>query len=77
MPNGSSSGVLGEDMKDTPPPGNEGGDKSSTAWHNTRKMIYVKSNAMAGFWPVPESFWPDTLTSVLVSQGSYQFLPLY
>ena len=44
---------------------------SSTAWHNCRKMIYVPRAAQrgspSGFWPIPESFWPDVSTLLLVS----------
>ena len=34
---------------------------SSTSWHVTRRMIYVRSNpkVAVGHWPIPESFWPD------------------
>lgn len=32
-------------------------------WHSTRKLIYVHRSAQrgysTGFWPIPESFWPD------------------
>ena len=56
-----------EGLKGTPPP-----PKSTTAWQNTRKMIFVKSNPKSnvpsGFWPIPESFWPDTNTTTLVSR---------
>ena len=33
----------------------------STSWHNTRRMIYVRSNPRVaiGHWPIPEAFWPD------------------
>lgn len=58
--NGNVNGLLvGEEHK-----GGEGVSKSSTAWHNTRKLIYVKNRT--GFWPIPESFWPDTHTVTLV-----------
>ena len=44
---------------------------SSNAWHNCRKMIYVPRPAQrgspSGFWPIPESFWPDVNTLSLVS----------
>ena len=40
-------------------------------WHNTRKMVYVKTNPKtnipSGFWPIPESFWTDLNASSLVS----------
>ncbi|XP_017299468.1 integrator complex subunit 6-A-like [Diaphorina citri] len=44
---------------------------NSTAWHNCRKLIYVPRSAQkgfpVGFWPIPESFWPDITASSLVS----------
>lgn len=44
----------------------------ANAWHNTRKMIYVKpnpkTNVPVGHWPIPESFWPDSSLSTLVSE---------
>ena len=56
--------------KSTPPPNLDPG-KLATAWHNTRRMIFVKynpkTNLPSGFWPIPESFWPDYNTSTLVS----------
>ena len=43
----------------------------ANAWHNTRRMIYVrpnpKTNIPSGHWPIPESFWPDPSSSILVS----------
>ena len=48
---------------------------SSTAWHNCRKMIYVpravQRGSPSGFWPIPESFWPDVNTLSLVSKIIY------
>ena len=66
--NGNSNGPVGDgdDSKATPPPGGEGVTaKSNTAWHSTRKLIHVKNRT--GFWPIPESFWPDSLAASLVS----------
>ena len=44
---------------------------SSTAWHTCRRLIYVPRSAQkgfaVGFWPIPESFWPDLNSSALVS----------
>lgn len=55
-----------ESDKLTPPPG----DGDPNAWFSTRKMIFVKpstkSNVPTGFWPIPESFWPDSSLSKLV-----------
>ena len=66
--NGNSNGQVGDEHKATPPPGGGEGAAKSTAWHHTRKMIYVKSKG--GFWPVPEPFWLDTHTVTLVG-GSH------
>ncbi|KAB7507923.1 Integrator complex subunit 6-A [Armadillidium nasatum] len=37
---------------------------SSNSWHNCRKMIYVPRPTHRGshgcFWPIPESYWPDS-----------------
>ena len=45
----------------------------STDWHNTRKMLYVKSNPKtnvpSGFWPIPEEFWADLTSTALVSHS--------
>lgn len=57
----------------------------SNAWHNTRKMIYVrpnpKTNVPSGHWPIPESFWPDPSLSILVSSSHInnikQFVYMY
>lgn len=55
----------------TPPPPNQDPSKLATAWHNTKRMIFVKynpkTNLPSGFWPIPESFWPDYNTASLVS----------
>lgn len=41
----------------------------NTSWRNCRKMIYVPKpmpkTFFMGFWPIPESFWPELTTSVL------------
>ncbi|KAF2899520.1 hypothetical protein ILUMI_06655 [Ignelater luminosus] len=41
----------------------------NTSWHNCRRMIYVpRTNQKGfplGFWPIPESFWPELTASVL------------
>ncbi|XP_066252251.1 integrator complex subunit 6-B [Euwallacea similis] len=40
----------------------------ATLWHNCRKMIYVPKTSKSycvGFWPIPESFWPEVTASVL------------
>ena len=61
------------DYRVSPDEGENGEDKEDkpTAWHNTRKMIYVrpnpKTNVPTGHWPIPESFWPSSSMTVLVS----------
>jgi len=48
---------------------------SKPAWHNSRRMIYVpRTNAKGfagGFWPVPESFWPDQTLPTLPARSSH------
>ena len=43
-------------------------------WYNCRRMIYVPRSAQRtspnGFWPIPESFWPDIHTATLVSTSA-------
>ena len=40
------------------------------AWHTCRKLIYVPRSAQKGYsvghWPIPESFWPDLNSPMLV-----------
>ncbi|XP_071547299.1 integrator complex subunit 6 isoform X2 [Panulirus ornatus] len=47
----------------------------SNAWHNCRKMIYVPRSAQrgspTGFWPIPESFWPDINTLSLPARSAH------
>ncbi|CAL4058858.1 unnamed protein product, partial [Meganyctiphanes norvegica] len=47
----------------------------SNAWHNCRKMIYVPRPAQrgspSGFWPIPESFWPDVNTLSLPARSAH------
>ena len=42
---------------------------TSTAWHKTIRMIYVRSNpkVAVGHWPIPESFWPDPGAQAMVN----------
>ncbi|CAH0560837.1 unnamed protein product [Brassicogethes aeneus] len=50
----------GDEMATAPP--------LNTSWHNCRKMIYVPKGGKAytfGFWPIPESFWPEITASAL------------
>ncbi|RZC43162.1 integrator complex subunit 6 [Asbolus verrucosus] len=46
----------------------------STSWHNCRKMIYVPKSSKSycvGFWPIPESFWPEVTASVLPARSAH------
>lgn len=48
---------------------------NSTAWQNCRRLIYVPKSAQKGFaigfWPIPESFWPDVSASSLPSRSAH------
>lgn len=45
------------------------------SWHSCRKMIFVQRSAQkgfaVGFWPIPESFWPDINISVLPARSAH------
>lgn len=41
----------------------------STAWHNQRRMIFVRGSV--GHWPIPESFWPESSGARLVGVFYY------
>lgn len=45
--------------------------QSNLAWQTCRKLIYVPRSAQKGYsvghWPIPESFWPDLNSPMLVS----------
>ncbi|XP_014272900.1 integrator complex subunit 6 isoform X1 [Halyomorpha halys] len=47
----------------------------STAWHSCRKLIYVPRSAQkgfpVGFWPIPESFWPDAQGATLPPRSAH------
>ncbi|XP_063239498.1 integrator complex subunit 6 [Bacillus rossius redtenbacheri] len=47
----------------------------STAWQTCRRLIYVQRSAQkgfaVGFWPIPESFWPDQSLSSLPPRSSH------
>ncbi|UXI19949.1 hypothetical protein NH340_JMT05892 [Sarcoptes scabiei] len=43
-------------------------NNNSKAWHNTRAMIQVRLTSKNGsitYWPIPESFWPDSSMTTL------------
>ncbi|XP_067008212.1 integrator complex subunit 6 isoform X2 [Anabrus simplex] len=48
---------------------------NNTAWHNCRRLIYVPRSAQkgfaVGFWPIPESFWPDLSASSLPPRSAH------
>ncbi|XP_058808223.1 integrator complex subunit 6 [Phymastichus coffea] len=48
---------------------------NSTAWHSCRRLIYVPRSAQkgfaVGFWPIPESFWPDIAASSLPPRSAH------
>lgn len=44
-------------------------------WHQCRRLIYVqrqsqKGGFAIGYWPIPESFWPDSGASTLVNTSN-------
>ncbi|XP_018571755.1 integrator complex subunit 6 isoform X2 [Anoplophora glabripennis] len=46
----------------------------NTSWYNCRKMIYVPKTNKAycvGYWPIPESFWPEVTISVLPPRSAH------
>ncbi|XP_044741356.1 integrator complex subunit 6 [Chrysoperla carnea] len=61
----------------TLPPSNltTGGNQPNISWHSCRKMILVPRSAQkgfaVGFWPIPESFWPDINISVLPPRSAH------
>ncbi|XP_075229465.1 integrator complex subunit 6 [Lycorma delicatula] len=48
---------------------------NNTAWHSCRRLIYVPRSAQkgfaVGFWPIPESFWPDLSASSLPPRSAH------
>jgi len=71
-------GVLGlpGSRPHTPNPVIAGGN--NTAWHSCRKLIYVQRSAQkgfaVGFWPLPESFWPDVNAGALPPRSAHPTL---
>ncbi|KAK9870277.1 hypothetical protein WA026_006364 [Henosepilachna vigintioctopunctata] len=47
----------------------------NTSWHNCKRMIYVpkatQKSYCVGFWPIPESFWPEVTASGLPSRSAH------
>jgi integrator complex subunit 6 len=62
----------------TPNPVISGGNNNNTAWHSCRKLIYVQRSAQkgfaVGFWPLPESFWPDVNAGALPPRSAHPTL---
>ncbi|XP_049832476.1 integrator complex subunit 6-like [Schistocerca gregaria] len=66
----NKSGIRpGNNLMPALPPAN------STAWHSCRRLIYVPRSAQkgfaVGFWPIPESFWPDVSSSALPPRSAH------
>ena len=77
---GSNRGEDGEGENDKDLSGNDASDvranlAAGTAWHSCRKLIYVPRNAQKGFnlgfWPIPESFWPDITANSLPPRSAH------
>ncbi|XP_054268815.1 integrator complex subunit 6 [Macrosteles quadrilineatus] len=68
--NGNRNGGTG-----THTPLGSGPNINNTAWHNCRRLIYVPKSAQKGFaigfWPIPESFWPDLSASSLPPRSAH------
>jgi len=47
-------------------------------WHKTKGMVFVRPNyktgTFQGFWPIPESFWPDQDEAALPSRSAHPVL---
>lgn len=47
----------------------------NSAWHSCRRLIYVPRSAQkgfaVGFWPIPESFWPDLSANSLPPRSAH------
>ncbi|XP_043283849.1 integrator complex subunit 6-B isoform X2 [Venturia canescens] len=47
----------------------------NAAWHSCRRLIYVPRSAQkgfaVGFWPIPESFWPDLSATSLPPRSAH------
>ncbi|CAL8107237.1 unnamed protein product [Orchesella dallaii] len=48
---------------------------SKPSWHISRKMIYVprtnQKGFVGGFWPIPESFWPEPALPALPARAAH------
>ncbi|XP_015608180.1 integrator complex subunit 6 [Cephus cinctus] len=66
--NNASNGLRNQYPLNPMAPGN-------TAWHSCRRLIYVPRSAQkgfaVGFWPIPESFWPDLSASSLPPRSAH------
>ncbi|XP_071441466.1 integrator complex subunit 6 isoform X2 [Hetaerina americana] len=63
----NSKGVINPQLPVTSSLGN--------SWHSCRKLIYVQRSAQkgfaVGFWPIPESFWPEISASSLPPRSAH------
>lgn len=52
-----------EETGETNPEAEYTHSNTTASWHNCRRLIYVPRSAQkgfaVGFWPIPESFWPE------------------
>lgn len=48
---------------------------TAASWHNCRRLIYVPRSAQkgfaVGFWPIPESFWPEFSQVTLPARSAH------
>lgn len=56
-------------------------DKNGTSkpgWQSSKKMIYVprtnQKGFAGGFWPIPESFWPETLLPSIPPRTAHPYV---
>ncbi|XP_033331442.1 integrator complex subunit 6 isoform X1 [Megalopta genalis] len=66
--NGTANGSRAQYPPNPMVPGNP-------TWHSCRRLIYVPRSAQkgfaVGFWPIPESFWPDLSASSLPPRSAH------
>ncbi|XP_067122269.1 integrator complex subunit 6 [Centruroides vittatus] len=68
IPNNNQNGTI-------TPSGMPNNSVSHTAWQSCRKLIYVQRSAQkgysVGYWPIPESFWPDMNSPALPPRNAH------
>ena len=56
--------------------GNSG--ETGKAWHKTKGMVVVRTNyktgTFQGFWPIPESYWPDPADPAIPPRSAHPLL---